>query len=132
MGTCFGLLRMPKMEGLKRRKEIEGFADADFDQSKLQYKDKSIRNQRAITEQKRLEERNKAAERKKAEKHKSWSIRKDKKMKKELKRKKKEEKAERVLSTAEMDDLNEDYKNLKKRMRGIISEKELDVKMGIE
>jgi len=130
--TCFGLLRMPKMEELKRRKEIEGFTDADFDQSKLQYKDKSIRNQRAITEQKRLEERNKAAERKKAEKHKSWSIHKDKKMKKELKRKKKEEKAERVLSTAEMDDLNEDYKNLKKRMRGIISEKELDVKMGIE
>ena len=31
-----------------------------------------------------------------------------------------------------MDDLNEDYKNLKKRMRGMISEKELDQKMGLE
>ena len=46
--------------------------------SKLEYKDKSIRNQRKQTEAKRLEERNKAAARKKAEKTKSWSIQKDK------------------------------------------------------
>ena len=76
-------------------------------------------------------ERNKAAERKKLEKTKSWSIQKDKKLKKEMKRKKKEEAASRKLTTEEMDDLNEDYKNLKKRMRGIITEKELDKKMGL-
>ena len=46
--------------------------------SKLDYKDKSIRNQRKQTEAKRLEERNKAAARKKAEKTKAWSIQKDK------------------------------------------------------
>jgi len=44
----------------------------------LDYKDKSIRNQRKQTEAKRLEERNKAAARKKAEKTKAWSIQKDK------------------------------------------------------
>ena len=48
-----------------------------------------------------------------------------------MKRKKKEEAASRKLTTEEMDDLNEDYKNLKKRMRGMISEKELDKKMGL-
>ena len=48
-----------------------------------------------------------------------------------MKRKKKEEAASRKLTTEEMDDLNEDYKNLKKRMRGIITEKELDTKMGL-
>ena len=48
-----------------------------------------------------------------------------------MKRKKKEEAASRKLTTEEMDDLNEDYKNLKKRMRGIITEKELDKKMGL-
>ena len=44
----------------------------------MDYKDKSIRNQRKQTEAKRLEERNKAAARKKAEKTKAWSIQKDK------------------------------------------------------
>ena len=29
--SCFGLLKMPKMEELKRRKEIDGFTDAEFD-----------------------------------------------------------------------------------------------------
>ena len=50
----------------------------DSIKSKLDYKDKSIRNQRKQTEAKRLEERNKAAARKKAEKTKAWSIQKDK------------------------------------------------------
>ena len=115
--TCFGLLRMPKLEELKYKK-IEHFTDSDYDirngihhrilehsssiylgrmlkqilknsdsrndsgndsvKSKLDYKDKSIRNQRKQTEAKRLEERNKAAARKKAEKTKAWSIQKDK------------------------------------------------------
>ena len=55
-----------------------GLAWNDSINSKLDYKDKSIRNQRKQTEAKRLEERNKAAARKKAEKTKAWSIQKDK------------------------------------------------------
>ena len=55
-----------------------GLAWNDPINSKLDYKDKSIRNQRKQTEAKRLEERNKAAARKKAEKIKAWSIQKDK------------------------------------------------------
>jgi len=129
--TCFGLLRMPKLEELKY-KTIEHFTDSDYDISKLDYKDKSIRNQRKQTEAKRLEERNKAAARKKAEKTKAWSIQKDKKLKKELKRKRKEEAASRRITTEEMDDINEDYKNLKKRLKGKITEKQLDNKLGLE
>ena len=37
----------------------------------------------------------------------------------------------RILSTEEMDDLNEDYKNLKKRLKGKMSDKELEIKLGI-
>ena len=55
-----------------------GLTGNDSIKSKLDYKDKSIRNQRKQTEAKRLEERNKAAARKKAEKTKAWSIQKDK------------------------------------------------------
>ena len=31
-----------------------------------------------------------------------------------------------------MDDINEDYKNLKKRLKGKITEKQLDNKLGLE
>ena len=44
---------------------------------------------------------------------------------------KKEEKKSRELTTEEMDDLSEDYRNLKKRLKGKMSEKELGIKMGI-
>ena len=54
------------------------------------------------------------------------------KLKKELKRKRKEEAASRRITTEEMDDINEDYKNLKKRLKGKITEKQLDNKLGLE
>ena len=144
---------------LQHSQDVGFWTGNDSIKSKLDYKDKSIRNQRKQTEAKRLEERNKAAARKKAEKTKAWSIQKDKvsrifsvlllqylsvsfqklklnylfqKLKKELKRKRKEEAANRKITTEEMEDINEDYKNLKKRLKGKITEKQLDNKLGLE
>ena len=54
------------------------------------------------------------------------------KLKKELKRKRKEEAANRKITTEEMEDINEDYKNLKKRLKGKITEKQLDNKLGLD
>ena len=63
---------------LQHSQDVGFWTGNDSIKSKLDYKDKSIRNQRKQTEAKRLEERNKAAARKKAEKTKAWSIQKDK------------------------------------------------------
>ena len=49
-----------------------------------------------------------------------------------MKRKRKEEAANRKITTEEMEDINEDYKNLKKRLKGKITEKQLDNKLGLE
>ncbi|CAG5094211.1 Oidioi.mRNA.OKI2018_I69.XSR.g13351.t1.cds [Oikopleura dioica] len=126
----FGLLKMPKMAELKN-KEYTGFTNSDVDIATLEYKDKSVRVQRAMKEEERLEKRNKEVERKKREKNKAWSEQKAAKNKKAEKRARKAKKQELIAADFEKDlkELNEDYSVMKKRKKGLITEEELEDKL---
>lgn len=129
----FGLLKMPRMAELKNI-DYTGFVNSDVDIATLQYKDKSMRVQRAMKEDERLEKRNKEADRKKKEKTQAWSQQKLAKHKKADKRARKAQREETTLAQVETDikELNDDYGLLKKRKRGKITEEELDSKLGMD
>merc|ERR1712037_580326 len=97
----------------------------------LEYKDKSVRVQRAMKEEERLKKRNKEIERKKKEKNKAWSDQKAAKNKKAEKRARKAKKQELIAADFEKDmkELNDDYQIMKKRKKGLITEEELEDKL---
>lgn len=112
LGKGFGLLHLPKMPeiGKEKHKKISAFCDIDI--STIKYKNKEKEKQRVENAQKPK------VKKIKMEKNKPWSNKTETRLKKEIRKKKKDltEKKRKSSSLTEedLDELNQDFKLLKK------------------
>lgn len=127
LATGFGLVRIPKMPELKG-KVIENFQPVEIDLSAIPYKDKSrekirLKNIAEGTESKKKTHKSRPP------RSEAWSNKKNKKERRQQRREIKTKNQKRKLenqNAAEEDDLESDFKMLKKLKKGKISLEEFD------
>lgn len=132
VAMSYGLLKMPRMPELKGV-AVKNFEAIELDINSVKYKDKELEKNR----QKKLkdfQETGKWPGLKQAPKPKSqpWSEQKDKALRKKKRQEKKQRKRKgNRLTEEEMEELDEDYRMLKRRRKGKVSDVEFDNHFGI-
>ncbi|XP_068226782.1 ATP-dependent RNA helicase DDX55 [Palaemon carinicauda] len=133
IAMSYGLLKMPKMPELKGV-TLKNFEAMEIDLNSVRYKDKELEKNRQ-SKLKEFRETGKWPGLKQAPKTQTtpWSEQKDKALKKKKRREKNEKKRNRNrLTEEEMEELDEDYRMLKRRRKGKVSDAEFDKHFGMD
>lgn len=129
--TSFGLLRMPKMPELKDT-TVPDFTPVEVDFNAIPYKDK----QREQSRQRKMQEYEQTGEwpgmKPRKRKTEAWSEQKDKKRRKQRKKELKEMRAKNRFTAEEQDEVNEDFRLLKKLQKGKINSSAFDKHFGLD
>lgn len=128
LANSFGLLRLPKMPEIKRARQIQNFTESNVDIDAIPFRDKAREKQRQKAMKANAEKKAQEMEASSAQKR----AREKQKMAAANEKSVTGAKRQKMQSRKDEDEMEAEYRLLKKLRRKEISEKEFDIATGIE
>jgi ATP-dependent RNA helicase DDX55/SPB4 len=142
LASAMGLLRLPRMKEIRKapKKMLAGFRESEVDPDSVPYAEKAREKQRRAANAEALKMRKEAEASGAAEEKSGKGAREKKKREDALKDAERLRNEKRLTASKrrqqeareDLDDMNDDYRALKKLKKGKISEEEFDFELGFE